>query len=34
VLHVISLAQYAAAFTRSWAADSANARLRLTADLD
>lgn len=32
VLHVISLAQYATGYTRSWAADSSNARLRLTAE--
>lgn len=32
VLHVISLAQYATAYTRSWAADSSNARMRLTAE--
>ncbi len=31
ILHVLSLAQYAAAYTRSWAADSRNARLRLRA---
>jgi transposase len=34
VLQVISLAQYAAAYTRSWAADSSNARVRLTAERD
>ena len=34
VLHVISLAQYAAAYTRGWAADSTNARVRLKAELD
>ena len=34
VLHVISLAQYATAFTRSWAADSSNARMRLRAEND
>ena len=34
VLHVISLAQYAAVYTRSWAADSTNARVRLTAERD
>ena len=32
ILHVISLAQYATAYTRSWAADSTNARVRLTAE--
>ena len=31
VLHVISLAQYATIYTRSWAADSANSCLRLKA---
>jgi transposase InsO family protein len=30
-LHVVSLAQYAAVYTRSWAADSRNARVRLKA---
>ena len=34
VLHVISLAQYAAVYTRAWAADSANSRVRLKAELD
>jgi hypothetical protein len=34
VLPVLSLAQYAAAYTRSWAADSTNARVRLKAELD
>jgi hypothetical protein len=34
VLHVISLAQYATAYTRTWAADSTNARVRLKAELD
>ena len=34
VLHVISLAQFAAAHTRGWAADSVNARVRLKAELD
>ena len=32
ILHVISLAQYAAVSTRSWAADSVNARVRLRAE--
>jgi transposase InsO family protein len=32
ILHVVSLAQYATAYTRSWAADSRNARVRLTAE--
>jgi hypothetical protein len=34
VLHVLSLAQYAPVYTRSWAADSANTRARLKAELD
>ena len=34
VLHVLSLAQYAAAYTRGWAADSVNTRVRLKAELD
>ena len=34
VLHVLSLAQYAAVYTRGWAADGANQRVRLKADLD
>jgi hypothetical protein len=34
ILHVISLAQYATAYTRSWATDSRNARVRLTAVKD
>ena len=34
VLHVLSLAQYAAVYTRSWAADSVNTRVRLKAELD
>lgn len=34
VLHVISLAQYASVYTRSWAADSTNSRIRLKAELD
>ena len=34
VLHVISLAQLAAAHTRGWAADSINARVRLKAEND
>jgi putative transposase len=33
-LHVISLAQYAAAYTRSWAADRTNTRVRLKAEWD
>ena len=34
VLHVISLAQYAAVYSRSWAVDSMNGRVRLRAELD
>jgi transposase InsO family protein/transposase-like protein len=34
VLHVISLAQLACAYTRGWAADSPNVRVRLTAEKD
>lgn len=34
VLHVISLAQYATVYTRSWAADSTNSRVRLKSELD
>ena len=34
VLHVISLAQFAAAHTRGWAANSINARVRLKAELN
>ena len=34
VLHVVSLARYAAVYTRSWAADSPNARVRLKAAKD
>jgi transposase InsO family protein len=34
VLHVISLAKYAAVYTCSWAADSSNARVRLRSDRD
>ena len=30
MLHVISRAQYATAYTRSWAADSTNARVRIS----
>ena len=32
MLHVFSLAKYAAVYTRSWAADSPNARVRLRAE--
>jgi len=34
VLHVISVAQYATVYTRSWAADNADSRVRLKAELD
>ncbi len=34
VLHIISLTQYATVYTRSWAADSTNSRVRLKAELD
>jgi transposase InsO family protein len=34
ILHVISLAQFATAHTRSWAANSINSRIRLQAELD
>ncbi len=34
VLHVISLAQYATVYTRSWAANSLNGRVRLKAEND
>ena len=34
MLHVVSLAKYAAVYTRSWAADSSNARVRLRAEKD
>jgi hypothetical protein len=34
MLHVVSLAQYATVYTRSWAADSPNARVRLKAAKD
>lgn len=33
-LHVISLAQYATTYTRSWAADSANGRIRIKAEYE
>jgi hypothetical protein len=32
MLHVVSLAKYAAVYTRSWAADCPNARVRLGAE--
>ena len=34
ILHVISLAQFATAHTRSWAANSVNSRIRLQAERD
>ena len=34
VLHVISLAQFTLAYTRGWAANSPNSRIRLKAELD
>ena len=34
VLHVIGLAQYATVYTRSWAANSPNERMRLKAEND
>jgi hypothetical protein len=34
IMHVISLAQYAIAASRGWAANSINARVRLAADND
>ncbi len=34
MVHVISLAQYAAAYTRGWAANSLNERVRLKAHVD
>ena len=33
-MHVIALAQYAIVYTRSWAADSGNARVRLKTEND
>ncbi len=32
MLHVVALAQYATAYTRSWASNSLNIRLRLKAE--
>ena len=32
MLHVISLAQFATVYTRSWAVDSVNARVRLKSE--
>ena len=34
ILHVISLAQFTMAYTRGWAANSPNSRIRLKAELD
>ncbi len=34
MLHVVSLAQYATAYTRSWAADNINGRLRAKSEND
>ena len=34
MLHVTSLAQYATAYSRRWAADSTNARIRTKAEYD
>ena len=34
ILHVISLAQFTVAYTRGWAADSVNSRIRLKVELD
>ena len=34
VLHIIALAQYALTYSRSWAADSSNQRVRLKAECD
>ncbi|HUT91465.1 MAG TPA: hypothetical protein VMY37_18345 [Thermoguttaceae bacterium] len=34
MLHAVSLAQYATAYTRSWAADSTNGRIRIKAEND
>jgi hypothetical protein len=34
MLHVVSLAKYAAVYTRSWAADCPKARVRLRAERD
>jgi hypothetical protein len=34
LVHVVSLARYAAVYTRGWAADSPNARVRLRAEKD
>ena len=34
ILHVVALAQYALTYSRSWAADSTNQRVRLKAEND
>ena len=34
MLHVVSLAKHAAVYTRSWAVNSPNARVRLNAEND
>ena len=34
IIHVVSLAQYALAYSRSWAADNGNGRVRLAAKAD
>ena len=34
ILHMIALAQYALTYSRSWAADSSNQRVRLKAECD
>jgi hypothetical protein len=34
ILHVIALGQYALTYSRSWAADSSNQRVRLKAECD
>ena len=34
MLHVISLAQFATVYTRGWAANSVNSRIRLKAELE
>src|SRR5271157_956233 len=34
ILHIIALAQYALTYSRSWAADSSNQRVRLKAECE
>ena len=34
MLHIISLSQYATVYTRSWAVDSMNGRVRLKTEKD